>query len=165
MLKIIFMKKTPTDQKIMFSRTYEDGKLKSADLSDGKEIFINYISLFPAKDIQRISLGLHKNLLYSFYYIDKRYFDDGFLGAFGCAEYNTQKPFDWEEVELVARFIYSEYFKRLKDKRLNDPESAQEYLDWMDKNIAEYYQDFLRAKEEHYQNQQVETKHNLANAF
>ncbi len=164
--EVIFLKKTPDEQKIMFSRKYEDGKpLEGDSLDKGKEIFINYISLFPAKDIQRISLGLRQNLLYSFYYIDKSYFDEGFLGAFGCAEYNTQKPYDWPEVELVASYIYSEYFKRLQEGRLNSPDGAQEYIDWMDKQIAEYYQDFIQAKEEYYQAQQKETKNSLVNTF
>ena len=144
-----FIRNTDGQQKIMISRTYENGKYKEAlsSLSDEKIIFINYVSLFPAKDIVRIKLGHHSEFVeinqYSFYYIDKSFFNVGFLGAFGVSEYNENEPFDWPEIEFVAKFLFAEYFKRLKDGRLISAEGSHDYLNWVNIRVQETYQDYL----------------------
>jgi hypothetical protein len=166
-----FIRNTDGQQKIMISRTYENGKYKEAlsSLSDEKIIFINYVSLFPAKDIVRIKLGHHSEFVeinqYSFYYIDKSFFDVGFLGAFGVSEYNENEPFDWPEIEFVAKFLFAEYFKRLKDGRLISAEGSQDYLNWVNTRIQEYYQDYLTAKQEFRDSHSRNTKNTLLQAF
>jgi hypothetical protein len=162
-----FIRNTNGDQKIMFTRTFENGLYKDylSELNEEKIIFLNYVSLFPAKDIVRIKLGLHGHFLYSFYYIDKSTLESGFLGVFGVQEYNENSPFDWPETEFIAKYVFAEYFKRLKNGRLITAEGSQEYLTWLNDNIQEYFDEFLEAKQENVVSKSEDTKNSLLNAF
>lgn len=149
----------------MFSRTYENGIQKKMDLGDVKEIFINYVTAFPNKDIVRIKLGIENQYLYTYYYIDKSHFDKGFLGVFGVSEFNTTETFDWPEIELLQKYLYGEYYKRLEDGRILSPEGSQEYLDWLDEQIRANYDEMCSARGCYYRDLNEKKKNTLAEAF
>ena len=77
-----FIRAIDGEQKIMFSRAYANGINRKIQMGEAKEIFINYVALFPNKDIVRIKLGYEAQYLYTFYYIDKTNFDNGFTRCF-----------------------------------------------------------------------------------
>lgn len=153
------------EQKVMFTRAYENGEVKQVELSDQKIIFLNYVSLFPSKDIVRIKLGTGGQYAYSFYYFDKTYFKQGFLGVFGVSEFNTNEVYDWNETEFIAKYVFQEYYKRLEDGRIITPEGSQEYLNWVDTVIQENYQEFTKARDAHYRYKTQKTQSDLFAAF
>lgn len=163
--EINFVRAIDGEQKIMFSRTYENGVQKKMDLGDIKEIFINYVTAFPNKDIVRIKLGIENQYLYTFYYIDKSHFDRGFLGVFGVSEYNTTETFEWPEIELLQKYLYGEYYKRLEDGRILSPEGSQEYLDWLDEQVRANYNELCNARGCFYRDLNEKKKNTLAEAF
>lgn len=163
--ELLFIRKQETSQDIMFSRIYQNGEPIEREITPEKEMLVNYVSLFPQKNIIRIKMGVTGRKVYSFYYINKAYFDLGFLGVLGVSEFHEKNPYDWIETEIIAKFIFAEYFKRLCQGELNHLNGAQKYLEWIDNQIADYYLDFLDSKEEYYNTIYNETKANLQQAF
>jgi hypothetical protein len=153
------------DQKVMFTRTYEDGIVTRKDLTDEKVIFLNYVSLFPAKDIIRIKLGIAGHYTYTYYYLDKTHIDEGFLGVFGVSEYNTAEVYDWSEIEFISKLVFAEYYKRLMDGRIITIEGSQQYLEWLDSDIKDNFKEFKLARDKYYQDRSNEVKNNLLQAF
>lgn len=163
--EINFIRAIDGEQKIMFTRAYENGLQKKVSIGQEKEIFITYISVFPSKDIVRIKLGIEKQYLYSFYYFDKTTYDRGFLGVFGVSEYGTSEPYDWQEIEFIAKFVFAEYYKRLEDGRILSPEGSQDYLNWLDSQIKENYAQFCCDREDYYKSLSIKKQTSLSQTF
>jgi hypothetical protein len=164
--ELSFIRAAQGEQKVMLTRAYENGDHKSkVELTDEQIIFLNYVSLFPAKDIVRIKLGLSGHFMYTYYYFDKSFFDRGFLGVFGVSEYNTSEVYDWNEIEFISKYVFSEYMNRLEDGRILSPEGSQLYLDWLDDQIQQNYQQFLISKDQHYKAKSENTKNALLATF
>lgn len=147
---LIFIRSVQNNQKIMFHREFENGVLVQKKLADQQAIFLNYIALFPNKDIVRIKLGLNDAFLYSFYYVDKRFKDLGFIGIFGASEYNENEPYDWPETEIIAKNIFANFFKRLIAGKMLTVEENAEFLKWLDEQILECFYFFKEQKEKFY---------------
>ncbi len=163
--ELLFLRKFENRQEIMFSRVYQNGKPVQQEIPPEKEILVNYVSLFPRKDVVRIKMGVTDRTLYSFFYINKMFYDLGFLGVLGVSEFQEKSPYDWNDTEIIAKFIFAEYFTRLRNGKLLTLPEAQAFIIWMDNQISEYYLDFLDSKEEYYKALQNATRSNLQKTF
>ncbi len=139
-----FIRAIDGEQKIMFSRAYANGINRKIQMGEAKEIFINYVTLFPNKDIVRIKLGYEAQYLYTFYYIDKTNFDNGFYGVFGVSENNTTEPFDLSEMRFHCQVCLWRIFQAIRRWANFISTRVQDYLNWLDQTIAEYYEEFVK---------------------
>ena len=162
---LIFARSLEGDQDIMFHRRYENGQFKEKTIADHEKIFLNYISAFPNRDIVRIKLGLPDSSLYSYYYVEKEFIQGGFFGILAVSEYQETNPYDWPASVKNAHHIFGEFFKRMSKGQFSDLSGAEFYLNWVDVQIATFYQNYLKDKKIHYELETKRTKENLQTAF
>lgn len=157
------------------SRQYKNGQyVGEADAQD-KFMLVSYLALFPSKDIIQVKLGTSQNSLYNIYFFDKRFKNEGFIGVFSFAEYNTSQPFIWGKEENIMLNVFQKFkeaFPNLFSVKIEDESSDLSNLDklnnyytWMDKTIKLYYEGWEQAKQEYYGNKSEEMRKNLAQTF
>lgn len=157
------------------SRQYKNGQyIGEADAQD-KFMLVSYLALFPSKDIVQVKLGTSQNSLYNIYFFDKRFKNEGFIGVFSFAEYNTSQPFIWGKEEDIMLNIFQKFkeafpnlfFVKIENEseNLSNLDKLNNYYAWMDKTIKVYYEGWEQAKQDYYGNKSEEMRKNLAQTF
>jgi hypothetical protein len=157
------------------SRQYKNGQYIGEVDAQGKLMLVSYLALFPSKDIIQVKLGTSQNSLYNIYFFDKRFKDEGFIGVFSFAEYNTSQPFIWGKEEDIMLNIFQKFkesFPQLfsikfenENDNISNLDKLNNYYTWMDKTIKLYYEGWEQAKYEYYGNKTEEMRKNLAQTF
>ncbi len=169
-----FIKKEIVDgeeePRVLFTRTYKDGKPVTIERDEHLLMFLSYISLFPGKELVKLKLGLENQSIYSVYYLDKSYFDEGYLGAFNIQEFGTNTIFEWEdEKQLLNLFVENYYQIFLENDLAPDSEKQKEkfeqFVQLLDEGMAGNFENWQTAREEVFDAQAKEKRAQLADTF
>ncbi|MHA1819063.1 MAG: hypothetical protein ACTSU2_14295 [Promethearchaeota archaeon] len=167
-----YVKLGKKDFNIISSRQYINGFYVGEQDPQDKLILVSYLSLFPGRDILRVKLGksYSTNNLYTIIYFDKRFKNEGFIGIFSFAEYNTVEPFFWGKEEELMKEVFGKFKETFpglfsEENANNDLDALLSYYNWMDKKVKEFYLAWLDAKSEYYGFQTKKLRDVLAETF
>lgn len=154
---------------VLFSRCYQDGKPVKMDKDQKQLFFLSYLSLFPAKEVVKIKLGVEGLTTYSAYYLAKKYFDKKILGVINIQEYESKHDFEWKSDEMLVN-LFLEAFNRffLQNKIGTEEEfkaTLKKFTELMDKGAEYNYMQWKKAKEQWIDDDSDKKREKLADMF